>query len=66
MLLLLSGIYYLNFANSQFLPIVALCIDFYLGVECYAQTLRHCLLLTSLWYLAVSLLLCRLNLVFSL
>lgn len=39
MLLLLSGIYYLNFANSQFLPIVALCIDFYLGVECYAQTL---------------------------
>lgn len=69
MLLLLTGIYYLNFANFPFLPIVALCIDFYLCVECYAQTLRQFtsdFVQTSLWYLAVSLLFCRLNLVFNL
>lgn len=38
---LLTGIYFLNFGKFLFLPIVALCIDFYLSVECCEHTHTH-------------------------
>lgn len=66
---LLTGIYFLNFGNFLFLPIVALCIDCISTLNT-VHTLTDTEFTsdfeqTSLWYLAVSLLFCRLNLALS-